>query len=43
MAPVGSSVGQSALYIDMGFGHRIEKYVPKPNADRSRLVGQPMK
>jgi hypothetical protein len=31
------------LYIDMGFGHRIEKYVPKPNADRSRLVGQPFK
>lgn len=30
------------LYIDMGFGHRIEKYVPKRNADRSRLVGQPL-
>lgn len=31
------------LYIDMGFGHRIEKYVPKPNADRSRVVGQPFR
>lgn len=31
------------LYIDVGFNHRIEKFVPKPGADRSRLVGQPMK
>jgi len=34
---------EGSLYIDMGFGHRIEKYVPRPGADRSRLVGQPMK
>jgi peptidylamidoglycolate lyase len=31
------------LYIDMGFGHRIEKYVPKPGVDPDRLVGQPFK
>lgn len=31
------------LYIVQAQNHRIEKYVPKPNADRSRLVGQPMK
>jgi DNA-binding beta-propeller fold protein YncE len=31
------------LYIDMGFGHRIEKFVARPGADRSRLVGQPIK
>jgi DNA-binding beta-propeller fold protein YncE len=31
------------LYIDMGFGHRIEKYVPRSGADKSRLIGQPFK
>jgi len=31
------------LYIDMGFGHRIEKFVPRRGADRSRLVGQPIR
>jgi streptogramin lyase len=34
---------EGSLYIDMGFGHRIEKFVPKPNADKKRLVGQPYK
>ena len=34
---------EGSLYIDMGFGHRIEKFVPRPGADRSRLVGQPIK
>jgi len=29
------------LYIANGSNHRVEKYVPKPNADPSRLVGQP--
>ena len=27
------------LYVSNGFNHRVDKYVPKPNADRSRLVG----
>ena len=31
------------LYIVQAQNWRIEKYVPKPNADRSRLVGQPIK
>jgi len=31
------------LYIVQSQNHRVEKYVPKPNADHSRLVGQPLK
>jgi len=29
------------LYISNGHGHRFDKYVPKPGADKSRLTGQP--
>jgi len=32
---------EGSLYIANGSNHRVEKYTPKPNADRSRLVGQP--
>lgn len=31
---------EGSLYVSNGFNHRIDKYVPKPNADRSRLVGE---
>jgi len=31
------------LYINQALGHRIDKYTPKANADRSRLIGPPMK
>jgi peptidylamidoglycolate lyase len=31
------------LYIVQAQNWRVEKYVPKPGADRSRLVGQPLK
>lgn len=34
---------QGSLYINQALAHRVDKYVPKPNADRSRLVGQPLK
>ena len=29
------------VYISNGHGHRFDKYVPKPDADKSRLIGQP--
>ena len=29
------------LYMANGLNHRVEKFVPKPGADKSRLVGQP--
>jgi sugar lactone lactonase YvrE len=29
------------LYVANGLNHRVEKYVPRPGADRTRLVGQP--
>jgi hypothetical protein len=32
---------EGALYISNGHGHRIDKYVPKPGADPSLLVGAP--
>ena len=31
------------LYISNGLDHRVDKYQPKKNADRSRLVGQPFR
>ena len=31
------------LYINQALAHRVDKYVPKPGVDRSRLVGQPIK
>jgi peptidylamidoglycolate lyase len=31
---------EGSLYVSNGQTHRFEKYVPKKNADRSRLVGQ---
>ena len=34
---------EGSLYIVQAQNHRVEKYVPKRDADRSRLVGQPMK
>jgi len=30
------------LYLNQALAHRIDKYVPKPGADRNRLVGQPL-
>ena len=30
---------EGSLYVSNGFNHRIDKYVPKPGADRSRLIG----
>ena len=30
------------LYLNQALAHRIDKYVPKPGADPSRLVGQPL-
>jgi DNA-binding beta-propeller fold protein YncE len=40
-APHDFSVdSEGSLYVSNGFNHRIDKYVPKKNADRSRLVGQ---
>jgi sugar lactone lactonase YvrE len=30
---------EGSLYVSNGFNHRIDKYVPKKTADRSRLVG----
>ena len=32
---------EGSLYISNGLDHRVDKYQPKKNADRSRLVGQP--
>ena len=34
---------QGNLYVANGLNQRVEKFVPKPNADRARLVGQPFK
>ncbi|MGH2437685.1 MAG: 6-bladed beta-propeller, partial [bacterium] len=34
---------EGSLYINQALAHRVDKFVPKPNADRSRLVGQPLK
>lgn len=34
---------EGSLYINQALAHRVDKYVPKANADRSRLVGQPLK
>jgi peptidylamidoglycolate lyase len=31
------------LYINQALAHRVDKFVPKPGADPSRLVGQPFK
>jgi DNA-binding beta-propeller fold protein YncE len=31
------------VYVVQSQNYRVEKYVPKPNADRSRLAGPPMK
>lgn len=31
---------EGSLYISNGFNHTVDKYVPKKNVDRSRLVGQ---
>ena len=31
------------LYVANGLNQRVEKFVPKPGADRARLVGQSFK
>ena len=33
---------EGSLYINQALAHRVDKYIPKPNADRSRLIGQPL-
>ena len=30
------------LYVSNGYNHTVDKYVPKPNADRTRVVGYPL-